>query len=81
MPCAPQSRYTPLATQGGFDLIWDGGPVARYERPTSLPSLLGCFNPHDKNQLRQSAAAWDEEDDAGGGLPARKSGSIKGTRR
>lgn len=26
---------------GGFDLIWDGGPVMRYDKPTSLPSMLG----------------------------------------
>lgn len=22
---------------GGFDLIWDGGPVMRFDKPTSLP--------------------------------------------
>ena len=26
---------------GGFDLIWDGGPVLRFDKPTSLPSMLG----------------------------------------
>jgi tubulin polyglutamylase TTLL9 len=26
---------------GGFDLIWDGGPVMRFDKPTSLPSMLG----------------------------------------
>lgn len=39
--------------QGGFDLIWDGGAVAGFDRPTSLPSMLGCYNPRDKNQLRR----------------------------
>lgn len=35
---------------GGFDLIWDGGPVTRFDRPTSLPTMLGCYNDRDKNQ-------------------------------
>jgi hypothetical protein len=39
--------------QGGFDLIWDGGPVGAFSTPTSLPSMLGCYNERDKNQLRQ----------------------------
>jgi len=26
---------------GGFDMIWDGGPV-RSEQLSSLPTLLGC---------------------------------------
>jgi tubulin polyglutamylase TTLL9 len=26
---------------GGFDLIWDGGPVMRFDKPTSLPTMLG----------------------------------------
>lgn len=39
--------------QGGFDLIWNNGPVRQFDRPTSLPSLLGCFNPKDQNQARQ----------------------------
>jgi hypothetical protein len=42
-----------LACQGGFDLIWDGGPVAHFEQPTSLPSLLGAYNPRDQNQARR----------------------------
>ena len=25
----------------------------RFERPTSLPTLLGAYNERDKNQLRQ----------------------------
>ncbi|KAG1677585.1 hypothetical protein FOA52_014483 [Chlamydomonas sp. UWO 241] len=37
---------------GGFDLIWDGGPALRFDRPTSLPTMLGAFNERDKNQLR-----------------------------
>lgn len=38
---------------GGFDLIWDGGPVVRFDRPTSMPSMLGCFNERDNNQHRE----------------------------
>uniref|UniRef100_A0A7R9V866 Tubulin--tyrosine ligase-like protein 9 n=1 Tax=Chlamydomonas euryale TaxID=1486919 RepID=A0A7R9V866_9CHLO len=37
---------------GGFDLIWDGGPSLRFDRPTSLPTMLGAYNERDKNQLR-----------------------------
>lgn len=37
---------------GGFDLIWDGGAVGRFDQPTSLPTMLGCYNERDKNQLR-----------------------------
>lgn len=37
---------------GGFDLIWDGGPVMRFDKPTSLPTMLGAYNERDKNQLR-----------------------------
>jgi hypothetical protein len=25
---------------GGFDLIWDGGPVMRFDKPTSLPRYV-----------------------------------------
>lgn len=39
--------------QGGFDMIWNNGPVQQFERPTSLPTLLGCFNPRDQNQARK----------------------------
>lgn len=42
--------------QGGFDLIWDGGAVPGFDQPTSLPSMLGCYNHHDLNQRRQSLA-------------------------
>lgn len=39
--------------QGGFDLIWDGGPVQRYgDRLTSLPTMLGAYNERDKTQRR-----------------------------
>jgi hypothetical protein len=41
------------ANQGGFDLIWANGPVQQFERPTSLPTLLGCYNPRDQNQIRK----------------------------
>uniref|UniRef100_A0A7S0WWM7 Tubulin--tyrosine ligase-like protein 9 n=1 Tax=Chlamydomonas leiostraca TaxID=1034604 RepID=A0A7S0WWM7_9CHLO len=37
---------------GGFDLIWDGGPVMRFDKPTSLPTMLGAYNERDRNQLR-----------------------------
>lgn len=53
--------------QGGFDLIWANGPVQQFEKPTSLPTLLGCYNPRDQNQLRsracrhQCAAALQED--------------------
>ena len=30
--------------QGGFDLIWDNGPVTQFDKPTSLPTMLGCYN-------------------------------------
>jgi len=57
--------------QGGFDLIWDGGPVvAGFDRPTSLPSMLGCFNPNDKTQQRRPLAEVAAEEKAakeGGG--------------
>ena len=39
---------------GGFDLIWDNGPVMQYANPSSFPSMLGCFNPRDKTQLRRN---------------------------
>jgi tubulin polyglutamylase TTLL9 len=26
---------------GGFDLIWDNGPVMRFDKPTSMPTMLG----------------------------------------
>lgn len=44
---------------GGFDLIWDGGPVLRFDKPTSLPTMLGCQNDRDRNQLRKGR---DERD-------------------
>lgn len=63
-----QPGAAPPATQGGFDLIWDGGPLARpfdqCGQPTSLPSLLGAWNPSDATQARQPrppAAGQQEE--------------------
>lgn len=44
---------TYLQNQGGFDLIWANGPVQQFEKPTSLPTLLGCYNARDQNQLRK----------------------------
>lgn len=41
---------------GGFDLIWDGGPVLRFEKPTSLPTMLGAYNERDKTQVRTPQA-------------------------
>jgi len=41
------------STLGGFDLIWSNGAVQQFDCPTSLPTLLGCFNPSDKNQARR----------------------------
>lgn len=43
--------------QGGFDLIWNNGPMQQFERPTSLPTLLGCYNPRDQNQVRKPLQA------------------------
>jgi hypothetical protein len=40
---------------GGFDLIWDGGPALRFDRPTSLPTMLGAYNERDKNQQVRTA--------------------------
>lgn len=43
------------ATQGGFDLIWaNGQTVQQFDQATSLPTLLGCYNPHDHNQIRKA---------------------------
>jgi hypothetical protein len=39
---------------GGFDLIWDNGPVMQYAAPSSFPSMLGCYNTRDKTQLRRN---------------------------
>jgi hypothetical protein len=50
--------------QGGFDLIWDNGPVSQFDKPTSLPTMLGCFNYRDQNQLRKSLAELAAEDAA-----------------
>jgi tubulin polyglutamylase TTLL9 len=50
------------ATQGGFDLIWDNGPFSSCELlPTSLSTMLGCFNYRDQNQLRKSLAEMEDK--------------------
>ena len=58
---------------GGFDLIWDGGPVMRFDRPTSLPTMLGCYNDRDKNQLRQERAV---RADGGEASPKKKASAA-----
>jgi hypothetical protein len=41
----PNDPNRPLDLRtGGFDLIWDGGPVMRFDKPTSLPTLLGLYS-------------------------------------
>jgi hypothetical protein len=40
--------------QGGFDLIWNGAAVADFDKPTSFPSMLGCYNTADQNQVRKT---------------------------
>jgi hypothetical protein len=45
----------PELQQGGFDLIWDNGPVGCFSTPTSLPCLLGAYNERDKTQVRPLA--------------------------
>jgi hypothetical protein len=64
--------------QGGFDLIWDNGPINQFDKPTSLPTMLGCFNFRDQNQLRKTLGELAAEDAAqqqqgagGGGATAR----------
>jgi hypothetical protein len=61
---APGGR--PELQQGGFDLIWDGGPVGAFSTPTSLPSMLGCYNERDKNQLRQQPGSSSSSRGGGG---------------
>ena len=68
MPQCPKSLpfclFPPPAPQvGGFDLIWDGGPVLRFDKPTSLPSMLGAYNERDKNQLRSFKVRSEVDDD------------------
>eukprot|EP00798_Chlamydomonas_sp_ICE-L_P013419 gene13419-19273_t len=47
---------------GGYDLIWDGGPVLRFDKPTSLPTMLGAYNDRDATQLRsEKDEAWAKE--------------------
>lgn len=68
--------------QGGFDLIWDAGPGPGFDRPTSLVTMLGCYNERDENQLRRPLAELVAEDAAaaGGGGAGGAAGSA-GRRR
>ncbi|KAI8464205.1 MAG: tubulin tyrosine ligase-like family, member 9 [Monoraphidium minutum] len=72
--------------QGGFDLIWDGAAVPGFDRPTSLPTMLGCYNPRDATQLRRPLAVVAAEDAAargegGGGGGARERAAAGAARR
>lgn len=62
----PIAQY-PL-NQGGFDLIWNNGPVQQYAAPTSLPTLLGCFNPKDQNQARRTLQQLAAQHDKSSGV-------------
>ena len=62
VPQCPNSP-PPAPQVGGFDLIWDGGPVLRFDKPTSLPSMLGAYNERDKNQLRSFKVRSEVDDD------------------
>lgn len=54
------------ATQGGFDLIWaNGQAVQQFEQATSLPTLLGCCNPQDQNQIRKDNRAQQQQQQNG----------------
>ncbi|GLC33111.1 hypothetical protein PLESTB_000369300 [Pleodorina starrii] len=68
---------------GGFDLIWDGGPVMRFDRPTSLPSMLGCYNERDRNQLRmyKKTGPPDSGREMRGARPARDGGGGAATQQ
>ena len=59
---------------GGFDLIWDNGPVLRFDRPTSLPTMLGVHNERDKNQLRIYKEGFPDHI---GKNPSRKKGAQR----
>jgi hypothetical protein len=61
------------ATQGGFDLIWaNGQAVQQFEQATSLPTLLGCYNPRNQNQVRQDRRGQQQQQD-GGSVQQRRS--------
>eukprot|EP00879_Flechtneria_rotunda_P020014 GHRR01021041.1.p2 GENE.GHRR01021041.1~~GHRR01021041.1.p2 ORF type:complete len:108 (+),score=30.61 GHRR01021041.1:601-924(+) len=51
--------------QGGFDLIWDNSPISQFDKPTSIPTMLGCYNYRDQNQVRRSLAEVLREDAEG----------------
>jgi hypothetical protein len=68
----------PELQQGGFDLIWDGGPVGGFSIPTSLPSMLGCYNERDKNQLRQQPSSRSSNGAGGGGSSSSSRTSSSG---
>ena len=60
--------------QGGFDLIWDGSAVAAFDKPTSYPSMLGCYNPNDQNQVRRTLQELQAEAAAAAGTPSKMAG-------
>lgn len=74
----------PELQTGGFDLIWDNGPVGAFSCTTSLPSMLGCYNERDKTQHRQQqglAAQLAQQQRGLGGSKATGSGkSSSGSR-
>lgn len=53
---------------GGFDLVYQGGPVKR-ERPVGVPTFLGCHNNRQRVRQRQAMAQRAREK-AGGGAGA-----------
>lgn len=62
------------ATQGGFDVIWANGQVVQqFEQATSLPTLLGCYNPRDQNQVRQDRRAQQQQQQDGRSVQQRRS--------
>ncbi|KAK3283097.1 hypothetical protein CYMTET_9192, partial [Cymbomonas tetramitiformis] len=45
----------PRSHVGGFDLIWDGGPVVHEDRYDLCPSFLGTHNPQLQSEYQTSA--------------------------
>ncbi len=65
--------------QGGFDLIWDGGPAAGSDRPTSLPTMLGCYNARDGTQRRRPLGEVLAEEELAGKRERRQLAGGGGT--
>ncbi|KAL6749379.1 tubulin tyrosine ligase-like family, member 9 [Haematococcus lacustris] len=61
---------------GGFDLIWDGAPVLRFDKPTSLPTMLGAYNDRDRNQLRSQNEGSNSDAKAGPQRAARPTQAV-----